>query len=93
VGGEPLRPPPVFHAGLIEGIDSREYLLYLAERMRESARTNGVEAQFDLLYEFVQYEIATAASGGPSFTLYRGVRNLSDYRVLGKPAGTASWSG
>ena len=31
--------PPIFHAGLIEGIDSREYLLYLAERMRESART------------------------------------------------------
>ena len=78
---------PVFHAGLIEGIDSREYLLYLAERMRESSRTNAVEAQFDVLYEFVQYELRRRHPGVPSFTLYRGVRNLSDYRVLGKPGG------
>ena len=77
--------PPVFHAGLIEGIDSREYLLYLAERMRQSARTNAVEAQFDLLYEVVQYELRRRHPGISSFTLYRGVRNLGDYRVLGNP--------
>ena len=57
--------PPVFHAGRIEGIDSREYLLYLAERMRESARTNAVESQFDLLYEFVQYELRRRHPGVP----------------------------
>jgi NAD+--dinitrogen-reductase ADP-D-ribosyltransferase len=79
--------PPVFHAGRIEGIDSREYLLYLAERMRESARTNAVEAQFDLLYEFVQYELRRLHPGVPSFTLYRGVRNLADYMVLENPGG------
>ena len=79
--------PPVFHAGRIEGIDSREYLLYLAERMRESARTNAVEAQFDLLYEFVQYELRRRNPGVPSFTLYRGIRNLADYRVLENPGG------
>jgi NAD+--dinitrogen-reductase ADP-D-ribosyltransferase len=79
--------PPVFHAGRIEGIDSREYLLYLAERMRESARTNAVEAQFDLLYEFIQYELRRRHPGVPSFTLYRGIRNLADYRVLENPGG------
>jgi NAD+--dinitrogen-reductase ADP-D-ribosyltransferase len=79
--------PPVFHAGRIEGNDSREYLLYLAERMRESARTNAVEAQFDLLYEFVQYELRRRHPGVPSFTLYRGIRNLVDYRVLENPGG------
>ncbi len=79
---------PVFHAGLIEETDSREYLLYLAERMRESARTNAVEAQFDLLYEFVQYELRRRHPGIPSFTLYRGVRNLADYRVLENPGGS-----
>ena len=77
--------PPVFHAGLIEGIDSREYLLYLAERMRESARTNAVESQFDLLYEFVQDELRRRHPGVAAFTLYRGVKNLADYRVIGEP--------
>ena len=77
--------PPVFHAGRIEGIDSREYLLYLAERMRESARTNAVESQFDLLYEFVQDELRRRHPGVPAFTLYRGVKNLGDYRVVGEP--------
>jgi NAD+--dinitrogen-reductase ADP-D-ribosyltransferase len=76
--------PPVFHAGRIEGIDSREYLLYLAERMRESARTNAVESQFDLLYEFVQHELRRRHPGISVFTLYRGVKNLGDYRVIGE---------
>ena len=74
--------PPVFHAGLIESVDSREYRLYLAERMRESLRSNAVEAQFDLLYEFVQSELRRRHPDVPFFTLYRGVRNLADYRVL-----------
>lgn len=74
--------PPVFHAGWIESVDSREYRLYLAERMRESLRSNAVEAQFDLLYEFVQSELRRRHPDVPSFTLYRGVRNLADYRVL-----------
>lgn len=77
--------PPVFHAGRIEGTDSREYLLYLAERMRETARTNAVEAQFDLLYEFVQSELRRRHPGVSSFTLYRGIRNLADYRILENP--------
>jgi NAD+--dinitrogen-reductase ADP-D-ribosyltransferase len=52
--------------------------------MRESARTNAVEAQFDLLYEFVQYELRRRHPGISSFTLYRGVRNIEDYRFLEK---------
>ena len=79
--------PPVFHAGRIEGVDSREYRLYLAERMRESARTNAVESQFDLLYEFVQDELRRRHPGVPAFTLYRGVKNLGDYRVIGETGG------
>ena len=79
--------PPVFHAGRIDGADSAEYLLYLAERMRESARTNAVESQFDLLYEYVQYELSRRHPGIRSFTLYRGIRNLEDYRVVGEAAG------
>jgi len=75
---------PVFHAGLIEDVHTPAYLLYLAERMRESARTNAVESQFDLLYEFVQDELRRRHPGVPAFTLYRGVKNLGDYRVIGE---------
>jgi NAD+---dinitrogen-reductase ADP-D-ribosyltransferase len=76
--------PPVFHAGLIEDVHDPAYLLYLAERMRGSARTNAVESQFDLLYEFVQDELRRRHPGVPAFTLYRGVKNLGDYRVTGE---------
>jgi len=79
--------PPVFHAGVIEGVDSEGYLRYLAERMRESARTNAVESQFDLLYEYVQCELGRRHPGARSFTLFRGVRNLSDYRFVEAPVG------
>ena len=77
--------PPTFHAGPIADLHAPAYVLYLVERMRESARTNAVESQFDLLYEFVQYELRRRHPGVPAFTLYRGVRNLADYRVLEDP--------
>jgi NAD+--dinitrogen-reductase ADP-D-ribosyltransferase len=79
--------PPVFHAGPIEGPDSREYLLYLSERMRESARSNAVESQLDLVYEFVQYELGRRQPGIPAFRLYRGVRNIGDYLFLQRDGG------
>ncbi|MFA6148523.1 MAG: NAD(+)--dinitrogen-reductase ADP-D-ribosyltransferase [bacterium] len=74
--------PPTFHAGPIEDLHSPAYVLYLVERMRESARSNAVESQFDVLYEFVQYELRRRHAGVSSFTLYRGVRNLEEHRVL-----------
>ena len=76
--------PPAYHAGFIEDIHAPAYQRYLAERMRESARTNAVEAQFDLLYEYVQDELRRRHPGVQAFTLYRGVKNLGDYRVVGE---------
>jgi len=77
--------PPTFHAGPIADLHAPAYVLYLVERMRESARTNAVEAQFDLLYEYVQYELRRRHPGVRSFTLYRGIRNIEDYRILEHP--------
>ncbi|MEK6696297.1 MAG: NAD(+)--dinitrogen-reductase ADP-D-ribosyltransferase [Candidatus Deferrimicrobiota bacterium] len=76
--------PPTFHAGPITDLHAPAYVLYLVERMRESARSNAVESQFDLLYEFVQDELRRRHPGVPAFTLYRGVKNLGDYRVIGE---------
>jgi NAD+---dinitrogen-reductase ADP-D-ribosyltransferase len=80
--------PPVFHAGRIAGTDSREYLVYLRERMRESTRSNAIESQLDLVYEFVQYELARRHPGVSTFRLYRGIRNLGDYLFLEEAAGS-----
>ena len=74
--------PPTFHAGPIADLHGPAYVLYLVERMRESARSNAVESQFDLLYEFVQYELRRRHPGVPAFTLYRGVRDLGEEEVL-----------
>jgi NAD+---dinitrogen-reductase ADP-D-ribosyltransferase len=79
--------PPVFHAGPIGGADTAQYRVYLSERMRESVRSNAVEAQFDLLYEFVQSELRRRDPGVAAFRLYRGVRNIEDYRFLGERDG------
>jgi NAD+--dinitrogen-reductase ADP-D-ribosyltransferase len=76
--------PPTFHAGPIADLHAPAYVLYLVERMRESARSNAVESQFDILYEFVQDELRRRHPGVPAFTLYRGVKNLGDYRVIGE---------
>jgi len=76
--------PPVFHAGPIADLHAPAYVLYLVERMRESARSNAVDSQFDLLYEFMQHELRRRHPGVPAFTLYRGVKNLGDYRVIGE---------
>jgi NAD+--dinitrogen-reductase ADP-D-ribosyltransferase len=80
--------PPAFHAGLIEDVHGPPYLLYLTERMRGSVRTNAIESQFDLLYEYAQYELRRRHPGARTFTLYRGVKNLEDYRAVGKTGET-----
>jgi len=76
--------PPAYHAGLIADIHSPVYVLYLVERMRESARTNAVESQLDLLYSVIQDELRRRQPGVPAVKRYRGVKNLEDYRVVGE---------
>jgi len=82
--------PPVFHAGMIDGPDCKEYLIYLGARMRESMRSNAIESQLDLVYEYVQYELARRHPGVFSFRLYRGISNIHDYifleEIVGKHA-------
>jgi len=74
--------PPTFHAGPIADLREPTYVLYLVERMRETARSNAVESQFDLLYEFMQYELRRRHHGIAVFTLYRGVRDLSEQHII-----------
>ncbi len=71
--GQPLRDP----AG--EG-----YRRYQEMRSHGLYGTSALEAQFDLLYTFCQYELAQRHQGARHVTLYRGVNRLADHEVLSK---------
>jgi NAD+--dinitrogen-reductase ADP-D-ribosyltransferase len=50
--------------------------------MKGSERTNAINAQFDLLYEFAQYELARRFPGRISLVLYRGVYKEDEHEQL-----------
>jgi NAD+--dinitrogen-reductase ADP-D-ribosyltransferase len=74
--GQPLRDP----AG--DG-----YRRYQEMRSHGLYGTSALEAQFDLLYTFCQYELARRHLGARHVTLYRGVNRLADHEVLSKGTG------
>ncbi|MBI5576752.1 MAG: NAD(+)--dinitrogen-reductase ADP-D-ribosyltransferase [Deltaproteobacteria bacterium] len=74
--------PPTFHREPIDDIHSDAYSRYTIDRMNGMARTNSIQAQLDVLYEFTQYELARRNPDSFSFTLFRGVHDFSEHRVL-----------
>ncbi len=74
--------PPTFHKEPIEDVHSQAYATYLADRMRGTARTSAINAQFDLLYEFIQSELRRREPETLFYTLYRGVHEFEEHRVL-----------
>jgi NAD+--dinitrogen-reductase ADP-D-ribosyltransferase len=81
--------PPTFHNGPIEDVHSDAYAAYLSDRMRGTARTSAIQAQFDVLYEFVQYEIRRREPDTTARTLYRGIHDFEEHRVLERKGGNA----
>jgi len=79
--------PPIFHGEPIGDIHSRAYARYTQERMQGLARTSAIFSQLDLLYGFVQYELARCFPGVTHFTLYRGIYDFDEHQVLEKEAG------
>lgn len=74
--------PPTFHRETINDVHSESYFHYLVERMQGAARTNAIMAQLDLLYEFVQYEMRRDYPDTTHFTLFRGIHDFSEQRIL-----------
>ena len=73
---------PTFHREPIRDIDSKAYFLYTVERMKGSERTSAILPQFDLLYEFVQYELRRRGPGQVHKTLYRGIYDFAEHQVI-----------
>lgn len=75
---------PTFHHEPINDIHEEAYFRYTVDRMHGSQRTNAILPQLDLLYEFVQYELARRYPGETHFTLYRGINDFAEHQVIEK---------
>ncbi len=74
--------PPTFHKRRINGIHSEEYYQFAIDRMKGSERTNAINSQFDLLYEYSQFELAKRHPDDRWLTLYRGVFAVDEHELL-----------
>lgn len=74
--------PPTFHQEAIDDIHAQAYFRYTVDRMKGSQRTSAILPQFDLLYEFVQYELKRRLPGKTHLTLFRGVYDFAEHQVL-----------
>jgi len=73
---------PTFHKRRIEGIHAEAYYQYAVDRMKGSERTNAINSQLDLLYEFCQYELARRFPDERWVTLFRGTCDAEEYDVV-----------
>jgi NAD+--dinitrogen-reductase ADP-D-ribosyltransferase len=73
---------PRHHGGQIRDFSSEAYCRYLEMRASALYGTNALEAQFDLLYTYCQYELARQLPGQTHLTLYRGVNRMDEHETL-----------
>ncbi len=73
---------PAFHNGRISGTESEAHYRYVLDRTRGSKRTNAINAQLDLLYEYCQYELAREHVDRQWLDLYRGTYDASEHDLL-----------
>jgi NAD+---dinitrogen-reductase ADP-D-ribosyltransferase len=74
--------PPTFHKHRIPDIRSEEYLSFAIDRTKGSQRTNAINSQLDLLFEYAQYELAIRCQGERWLTLYRGINDAAEHELL-----------
>jgi NAD+--dinitrogen-reductase ADP-D-ribosyltransferase len=73
---------PTYHKARISDIHSEEYFAFAIDRMKGSERTNAINSQLDIIYEFAQYELAKRRRGERSIRLFRGVYNEDEHELL-----------
>ncbi len=73
---------PTYHRARISGIHSQAYFDFSVDVMRGSSRTNAIQSQLDILYEYCQFELPRKYPGCASILLYRGTYDASEHDVL-----------
>lgn len=74
--------PPTYHKERLMENPYESNPVFAIDLVKGSARTNAIYSQFDLLFEFCQYEFKRRLSGTQSLTLYRGTHDPEEYQVL-----------
>jgi NAD+--dinitrogen-reductase ADP-D-ribosyltransferase len=73
---------PRHHGGPIRDLSGEAYRRYLEMRATALYGTNALEAQFDLLYTYCQYELTRLYPGKTHLPLYRGVNRVDEHETL-----------
>ncbi|KAB0671801.1 N-acyl homoserine lactonase [Oryzomonas sagensis] len=73
---------PTFHRARISDIHSEAYFDFSVDVMKGSARTNAIQSQLDLLYEYCQYELVRKYPATKNIPLYRGTYDANEHSVL-----------
>ena len=73
---------PRHHVAPIRNLSGDAYRHYLEMRASALYGTNALEAQFDLLYTYCQYELARQHPGESHLTLYRGVNRVDEHETV-----------
>ena len=73
---------PSFHRARLTGIHSEAYFDYSVDVMKGSARTNAIQSQLDILYEYCQFELSRKFPQSLVIPLYRGTYDASEHDVI-----------
>jgi NAD+--dinitrogen-reductase ADP-D-ribosyltransferase len=74
---------PTYHRGKLSGSEESESdTRYAIDRMKGAAFTNAINAQLDLVYAYMQYELARRFPAQRWITLWRGVNDAEDHEVI-----------
>ncbi len=73
---------PSFHKARISSIHSEAYFDFSVDVMKGSARTNAIQSQLDILYEYCQFELSHKFPATKLITLYRGTYDASEHDVI-----------
>ncbi|MBC2602169.1 NAD(+)--dinitrogen-reductase ADP-D-ribosyltransferase [Puniceicoccus vermicola] len=74
--------PPTYHRGRLTEEHTDDEPRYAIDRMKGHARTNAIDSQLDLLFEFCQYELTRRHLGETHLTLYRGTCDPDEYNII-----------
>ncbi len=74
---------PVFHKKILD-TSAQEDSRFAYERMKGHQKTNAIDAQLDLLYEFCQSELSRRWPERHTWTLYRGTYDPQEHPVLAR---------
>ncbi len=73
---------PSFHKACIDGIHGEAYFDFAVDVMKGSARTNAIQSQLDILYEYCQIELLHKFPDRKIITLFRGTNDASEHDVI-----------